>query len=70
MSHGMYYESSFILGAKGILVRSKYVTLSSCDFVRLPYYHAEVFNLLLSNLTNEIVEEQVYKCCFNQIRIQ
>ena len=30
----------------------------------------EVFNLLLSNLTNEIaykIEEQVYKCHFNQV---
>lgn len=32
----------------------------------------EVFNLLLSNLTNEIaykIEEQVYKCRFNQVCI-
>ena len=30
----------------------------------------EVFNLLVSNLTNEIaykIEEQVYKCRFNQV---
>lgn len=69
------FVQGFVSGADGIFSEVK---VRLCYHAITLFNHQnfkatllpEVFNLLLSNLTNEIaykIEEQVYKCRFNQV---